>query len=78
MTRMTCSKDTWFVRGFGIHARMFTERNNTCCMVCWPHYFLFNVEKRLQLLQNTDPGPVNPTPGPPLCIYHLIYDQCSD
>lgn len=38
MTRMTCSKDAWFVKGSGVHARLLSK-NNTCCMVCWPHYF---------------------------------------
>ena len=38
MTRMTCSKDAWFVKGSGVHARLL-GKNNTCCMVCWPHYF---------------------------------------
>lgn len=42
---MTCSKDAWFVRGFGVHARELSE-NDACCMVCWPHYFLLNVEKK--------------------------------
>lgn len=45
MTKMTCSKDARFVRGFGVHARLLS-RNNMCCMVCWPLYFLFNVEKK--------------------------------
>lgn len=46
MTRMTCSKDAWFVRESGVHAHLLSK-NNTCCVVCWPHYFLLNVEKRL-------------------------------
>lgn len=44
MTRMTCSKDAWFVKGgSGVHAHLLSK-NNTCCMVCWPHYFLLKEE----------------------------------
>lgn len=35
MTRVICSKDAWFVRGFGVHARLLSK-NNTCCVVRWP------------------------------------------
>lgn len=36
MTRMTCSKDAWFVTGFGVHARLLSK-NNTCCVRCAGH-----------------------------------------
>lgn len=46
MTRMTCSKDAWFVKGVWRPCTFYRARTTRAAWCAWPHYFLINVEKK--------------------------------
>lgn len=44
---MACSRDARFSLGggVGVHAHLLSE-GNACCVVVWPRYLAFKVEKK--------------------------------